>query len=222
MGLSSSGGQQRTCTHQFLDGAPSFKSIIFPDILHTLHSWGLGTEEEATHSSCCQEYSLIGAHIVTHSSVTSRHIHSHLYTHVHPHLQHNYMHSHICIKTHKTRTTYTHVPLQLHTLRYTKKLCTTTHMFICTHTHMHLPMQTIKCIHSYTHTITHVCTEPQSHTESHSHSHTFNEWRPDVLEFVISMSSSRGSLQHTQKRKGYFSQTAQQPVAGPGLGVHQQ
>ena len=148
MGLSSSGGQQRTCTHQFLDGAPSFKSIIFPDILHTPHSWGLGTEEEATHSSCGQEYSLIGAHMVTYSSVTSRHTHSHLYTHVHPHLQHNYMHSHICIKTHKTRTTYTHVPLQLHTLRHTKKLCTTTHI---SYVHIHICIYPCRQLNAYTH-----------------------------------------------------------------------
>jgi len=89
--------------------------------------------------------------------------------------------------------------------------------FICTHTHMHLPMQTIKCIHSYTHTITHVCAEPHIHLLTITHRitqplNTVDEWRPDVLELVISMSSSRGSLQHTQKRKGYFPQPPQQPV----------
>ena len=89
--------------------------------------------------------------------------------------------------------------------------------FICTHTHMHLPMQTIKCIHSYTHTITHVCAEPHIHLLTITHRitqplNTVDEWRPDVLELVISMSSSRQSLQHTQKRKGYFPQPPQQPV----------
>ena len=68
----------------------------------------------------------------------------------------------------------------------------------------------------------HTCTYSQSHTESHSHSPTFNEWRPDVLELVISISTSRGSLQRTQKKKGYFPPLPQQPVAGPGLEVYEQ
>ena len=108
----------------------------------------------------------------THSSVTSRHIHSLIYTHTH-------MYIHTCNTIAYTITfAYTlcaqrhtkaelHTPMCpyncIHTLRHTKKLCTTTHMFICTHTHMHLPMQTIKCIYSYTHTITHECTGPHIH-----------------------------------------------------------
>lgn len=159
-------GTAETCIHQFLDRAPSFKSITFPDILPAPHSWGLVTEEETTHNSCCQEYSLVGAHIVTHSSVTSRHIYSHIYTH-----SHMYTHTWNTIAYTLCSQRYTKAELHtptcpyncIHTLRHTKKLCTTTHMFICTHTHMYLPMHMIKCIHSYTHTITHACTGPHIH-----------------------------------------------------------
>lgn len=166
----------------------------------------------------------------THSSVTSRHIHSHIYTHTH-------MYTHTCNTTAYTITfAYTlcaqrhtkaelHTPTCpyncIHTLRHTKKLCTTRHMFICTHIHMHLPMQTIKCIHSYTHTITHACTGPHIH---------LTITQPQPLTHVPRMETRclRTCYFHVLQQPPTHSEeerilppAQQQPVDGPGLGVYQ-
>lgn len=232
MGLSSSGGQQRTCTHQFLDRAPSFKSIIFPDILHTPHSWGLGTEEEAAHSSCCQEYSLVGAHIVIVQLLQDTYIHTftHMYTHTCNTIAYTVTYAYtLCAQRHTKPGLHTPTcPYScIHSLRHTKKLCATTHMFICTHTHMHLPMKTIKCIHSYTHTITYVCTEPHMHlltvTYRVTQPLTHVQWMKTrcLRTCYFHIHQQREPPTHSEEER-ILPPLPQQPVAGPGLEVYEQ
>ena len=154
LGLSSFGGQQRTCIHQFLDRATSFKSIIFPDILPTPHSWGLGTEEETTHNSYCQEYSLVGAHIV--QLLQDTYIHS--FTHIHTctstlatqlHTQ-SHLHTH-CVHKDTQKQNYIHLcALTIaFTLLGTPKSYVQQHT--CSYVHIHICIYPCRRLNAYTH-----------------------------------------------------------------------